>query len=444
VHIWRNDVRVNWRATIAVACALAALTGDSAAAAGCPGNPGALGTSRVITLDPRAYPRIGTIQYAGSLPLADRDVVLTFDDGPMPPYSDRVLDILASQCVKATYFLIGRMARGYPGVVRRIEAAGHTIGTHSQNHPLAFERMALPAVQREIEQGIASATAALGTRRAVAPFFRIPGLLRARHVENYLQAKGLATWSADVVADDWKHISAAEVVRRAVTRLDEKGKGVLLLHDIQPATALGLPELLRQLKARGYRIVHVVPGRGASPAPVAAAPAPAPDAAVVLAQAGAPAAAATTPKPETGEPPADNRTTLQPAVSVTPVADDNQAQPADAAAEASPPAPSQHDAATPRDDATAAEASAPAAVAVESVVAEPPTRVPVVPGEAILPFTPGIKPTENVASPAKLLAAEPGGWPPARSVPLPSAGGVGVSALPRNQHTPDGRFQSAR
>jgi peptidoglycan/xylan/chitin deacetylase (PgdA/CDA1 family) len=223
VHIWRNDVRVNWRATIAVACALAALTGDSAAAAGCPGNPGALGTSRVITLDPRAYPRIGTIQYAGSLPLADRDVVLTFDDGPMPPYSDRVLDILASQCVKATYFLIGRMARGYPGVVRRIEAAGHTIGTHSQNHPLAFERMALPAVQREIEQGIASATAALGTRQAVAPFFRIPGLLRARHVENYLQAKGLATWSADVVADDWKHISAAEVVRRAVTRLDEKG-----------------------------------------------------------------------------------------------------------------------------------------------------------------------------------------------------------------------------
>ena len=81
------------------------------------------------------------------------------------------------------------------------------------------------------------------------------------------------TWSADVVADDWRHINASEVVRRAIARLDEKGKGILLLHDIQPATALALPELLRQLKAKGYRIVHVVPGKGESvpvPQPVAA------------------------------------------------------------------------------------------------------------------------------------------------------------------------------
>src|SRR6187401_2585314 len=90
-----------------------------------------------------------------------------------------------------------------------------------------------------------------------------------------LQSRRLMTWSADVVADDWKHISASEVVRRTISRLDEKGKGVVLLHDIQPATALALPELLRELKTRGYRVVHVVPRGAPQPEmPVAAAPAP--------------------------------------------------------------------------------------------------------------------------------------------------------------------------
>src|ERR1051326_5301378 len=264
---------MTWGALAFAGLGLVALGAATAHAADCPGNPNALGVSRVLTLDPQDYPRIGTVQYSRSLPLEDHEVVLTFDDGPLPPYTNRVLDVLAEHCVKATYFIIGRMARGYPGLLKRIRAEGHTIGNHSQNHPLAFERMPLNLVAAEIEQGFASITAALGERRPPSPFFRIPGLLRAREVENDLQARGLVTWSADVVADDWKHINAAEVVRRAVTRLDERGKGILLLHDIQPATALALPELLRELKAKGYRVVHVVP-RGAPlrEVPVADAP----------------------------------------------------------------------------------------------------------------------------------------------------------------------------
>src|SRR4029079_17387445 len=135
------------------------------------------------------------------------------------------------------------------------------------------------AGKSEIEQGIASIGAVLGKDTAANAFFRIPGFLRRQEVEAYLQSRHLMTWSADVVADDWRHISASEVVRRAMARLDEKGKGILLLHDIQPATALALPELLRQLKAKGYRIVHVVPAKDPS-APMAsrrepAAPEPA-------------------------------------------------------------------------------------------------------------------------------------------------------------------------
>src|ERR1700752_5147598 len=73
----------------------------AASATDCPGHPDALGTSRVLVVDPAEHARIGIMQYRETLPLADHEVVLTFDDGPLPPYSNRVLETLASQCVKA-------------------------------------------------------------------------------------------------------------------------------------------------------------------------------------------------------------------------------------------------------------------------------------------------------------------------------------------------------
>jgi peptidoglycan/xylan/chitin deacetylase (PgdA/CDA1 family) len=232
---------------------------SAAGAAECPGNPDALGTSRVLVIDPAEHNRLGTMQYRETLPLDDHEVVLTFDDGPLPPYTNRVLETLAAECVKATYFLIGRNARAYPEMVRQIHAAGHTIGSHSQNHPLSFQRMPVAKAQQEIDDGIASITAALGDPAELAPFFRIPGLLRADGVEKYLASRQLMTWSADFPADDWRHISAAEVMKRALTRLEAKGRGVLLLHDMQPATVMMLPALLHELKRRNYRIVQVVP-----------------------------------------------------------------------------------------------------------------------------------------------------------------------------------------
>src|SRR5689334_7522065 len=264
-----------WRTVGLIVLMLAALATAKARADDCPGNPNALGTSRVLTIDPREFPRIGTVQYRRSLPLEDKEVVLTFDDGPLPPYTTRVLEVLAEHCVKANYFLVGRMARGYPDITRRIAAEGHTVGTHSENHLLGFDRAPLDTVKKEVEQGIASVMSVVGKNSAATSFFRIPGFLRRHEVEAYLQSRHLTTWSADLVADDWRHISASEVVRRAISRLDEKGKGILLLHDIQPATALALPELLRELKTKGYRVVHVVPGKGETSVPVAATPAPA-------------------------------------------------------------------------------------------------------------------------------------------------------------------------
>src|ERR1700692_2727707 len=137
-----------------LAAALAAAMGApfaavSAHAEDCPGNPNALGTSRMLVIAPGEYSRLGRMQYPQSLPLADKEVVLTFDDGPLPPYSNQILDILASQCVKATYFMVGTMARAYPQVVRRVYEAGHTIGTHSDNHPTHFGTLPIERMRHE-------------------------------------------------------------------------------------------------------------------------------------------------------------------------------------------------------------------------------------------------------------------------------------------------------
>jgi len=150
------------------------------------------------------------------------------------------------------------MAQAYPSIVRKIYNAGHSIGTHSQNHPYRFQRLSPQNAEQQVDRGIASVDTALGDPKAISPFFRIPGLGRTSAIEGYLASKSLVTWSADIVADDWKHIGAKEIVKRAMRRLGEKGRGILLLHDIHPATALALPALLKELKDRGYHVVQVV------------------------------------------------------------------------------------------------------------------------------------------------------------------------------------------
>jgi peptidoglycan/xylan/chitin deacetylase (PgdA/CDA1 family) len=246
--------------------ALACIFTQVAQAADCPGHPDALGTSRTLVVDPREHPRIGSIQYPETLPLEDHEVVLSFDDGPLPRNSNQILDILAEQCVKATFFEVGVMARAYPENVRKLRDAGHSIGTHSQHHPVKMDRMPIERAKAELDDGIASVKWALGDETSLAPFFRIPGLARADALEEYAASEGIQIWSADFPADDWHRISPARVYELAIKRLEEHGRGILLLHDIQPRTVAALPGILREIKARGFRIVHVVPATLQNPA----------------------------------------------------------------------------------------------------------------------------------------------------------------------------------
>jgi hypothetical protein len=129
-----------------------------------------------------------------------------------------------------------------------------------------MKRMPIERARQEIDDGIASVKAALGDDAAPAPFFRIPGLSRAEIVEDYLASQGIQIWSADFLADDWRHVSSSRVSDLAIKRLEDKGRGVLLLHDIQARTVAALPRILHELKARGYRIVQVVPATSQQPA----------------------------------------------------------------------------------------------------------------------------------------------------------------------------------
>ncbi|MCP3400655.1 polysaccharide deacetylase family protein [Bradyrhizobium sp. CCGB20] len=261
-----SSVVLRTRSWIVLCLGLLVVGSPAALAAECPGHPDALGTSRTLVVDPREHPRIGTMQYRETLPLKDHEVVLTFDDGPLPKYSNQILQMLADECIKATFFIIGGQAKANPEGVRKLVAAGHTVGTHSMNHPLTFDRMPIEKAEAEINGGIAWTSAAMTDPSKLAPFFRIPGLMRAEGVENLLISRGIQVWSADFPADDWRHVSSDRVYQLAMQRLEAKGKGILLLHDIQARTVAALPKIIRDLKARGYRIVHVVPATADRPA----------------------------------------------------------------------------------------------------------------------------------------------------------------------------------
>jgi peptidoglycan-N-acetylglucosamine deacetylase len=252
-----------WRIGAGAIFACLILAGE-ARAGDCAGRPGALGTSRTLIVDPAHYRRFGTNQYSETLPLEDHEVVLTFDDGPLPPYTEIVLDALARECVKATFFVVGQMARDFPQLVQREYGEGHTIGTHTEHHP-HLNRLPAGYGRKEMAEGIASVQRVLGDAGRAAPFFRFPYLDASPALEAIAWKLGLSVWSTDVHASDWLLVTPEKVTAMAIERLERKKRGMLLLHDIQNRTALAVPAILRELNNRGYRVVHAVPAGSSGP-----------------------------------------------------------------------------------------------------------------------------------------------------------------------------------
>jgi peptidoglycan-N-acetylglucosamine deacetylase len=226
----------------------------------CPGNPNALSTSRVITVDAATTPRVGRKHFPTTLPLADKEVVLTFDDGPRPGTTTAVLNALRRECVRATFFLIGRNAAAHPELARRELAEGHTVAHHSFRHPL-LDRMDPDAAEAEIDRGFAAVDTVLyghATKRPQTPFFRFPGFASTPSLLSRLAARNIVVFGADLWASDWNRMSPSQELRLVLGRLEAAHGGIVLFHDTKRQTAVMLPAFLRSLKLRGYRIVHVV------------------------------------------------------------------------------------------------------------------------------------------------------------------------------------------
>lgn len=250
-------MRISFSASLAM---LMLIASSSAQAAEC-AHKDALGTARVMTVSAKDTPRIGLKHFPATLPLADKEVVLTFDDGPFAPTTRRVLDALAAQCVRATFFLIGRNAAASPDFVRRIAAEGHTIAHHSWSHPV-MTRMSESAAKADIDRGFAAVDAALGEKPGAfdAPrFFRFPGFASTPVLLSHLESRNIVVFGADLWASDWNPMTPEQQLAQVIERLAHARKGVILMHDIHAQTAAMLPAFLRYLKQNGYRIVHVVP-----------------------------------------------------------------------------------------------------------------------------------------------------------------------------------------
>ena len=221
----------------------------------CAANPDGLGISRIVEIDTTGGPGFGFEHYKAYDFLQNKEVVLTFDDGPWPGSTKAVLDALANHCTKATFFAIGKHALYHPEILKQVAAGGHTIGSHTFSH-VDLSKMQPDQAKEEIEKGFSAVKLALGAQPS--SFFRFPFLRGPQDMEAYLGSRNVAIFSTDIDSFDFKHGKKPDaVIKTVMEKLEKKGKGIVLMHDFQKHTAEALPALLAELKAKGYKIVHL-------------------------------------------------------------------------------------------------------------------------------------------------------------------------------------------
>ena len=258
------------RSLAACTVAVVAMVFSTAALADC------LGTSRTIRVDANEARFYNGLER--SLGLRDKEVILTFDDGPVPGKTTRILDALRDECARATFFMSGRMAKAYPTIAQRVLREGHTVAGHTFDHANLVKSSTASAASN-IDRGNAAIKAATGM--GSVEFFRYPYLAKNARTDRIVARKGLIAFGANIDSKDYFKVAPAAVRERTMARLRRQGRGIILMHDIHTRTASMLPGLLDQLKAEGYRIVHMVPGRSAPASGSSATEAPVVNASVV-------------------------------------------------------------------------------------------------------------------------------------------------------------------
>ena len=249
------------RTALAMALAISISAGAAARAEPAPGaptckNPNALGVARVVEIDTTGGPGFGFEHFKAYDFLRDHEVVLTFDDGPWPGNTPRVLKALADQCTKALFFPIGKHAGWHPEILKRVVAEGHTVGSHTWSHK-DLSKLTTEEATAELEKGIAAVSIALGNK-PIAPFFRFPALRHPPEMVKYLGERNIGIFSTDLDSFDFKMRKPEQVTKSVMAKLEKHGKGIMLMHDFQHSTSEALPELLKRLKDGGYKVVQIV------------------------------------------------------------------------------------------------------------------------------------------------------------------------------------------
>ena len=231
--------------------------------------PGGMGLARIVEIDTTGGPGFGFEHFKQYDFLRDKEVVLTFDDGPWPGNTAAVIKALADECLKATFFEIGEHATWHPEITKQVVAAGMTLGTHTWSHKdLARNPYAkdIELAKTEIEMGFSAVNRAAGPGK-VAPFFRFPALQHPPQLLSYLAERNIGVFSTDIDSRDFKLHKPEDVIKSVMNQLEKHGKGIILMHDFKQHTAEAMPELIRQLKAGGYKVVHMVPKGAVSTVP---------------------------------------------------------------------------------------------------------------------------------------------------------------------------------
>jgi peptidoglycan/xylan/chitin deacetylase (PgdA/CDA1 family) len=219
-------------------------------------NPNALGVARTVVIDTSGGPGFGFEHFKQLDFLGDKEVVLTFDDGPWPNNTAAVLKALADECTKGLFFAVGKHASYHPEILKQVLAAGHTVGTHTWSHVnLNNKKMTEQQVKDELEKGFSAVKMALG--QPPAPFFRFPQLQHNPGAVAYLGTRNVAMFSTDLDSFDFRSKNAEQIINTVMTKVDKLGKGIILMHDFQKLTGEALPTLLARLKAGGYKVVHI-------------------------------------------------------------------------------------------------------------------------------------------------------------------------------------------
>jgi peptidoglycan/xylan/chitin deacetylase (PgdA/CDA1 family) len=223
-------------------------------------NPNAMGVSRIVEIDTAGGPGFGSQHFKSFDFLKDHEVALTFDDGPWPT-TPTVLKALADQCLRATFFPIGKHATYHPEILRQVVAAGHTIGSHTWSHAdlqAVIKKSGQDAAVEEIEKG-ASAVRMMAGTPTIAPFFRFPDLRHPPEMVTYLGGRNISMFSTDIDSFDFKIHKPEELTRTLIAKVIKNGKGIILMHDFQKATSIALPQILGELQKNGFKVVHMVP-----------------------------------------------------------------------------------------------------------------------------------------------------------------------------------------